>query len=44
MKCVAKIHDRAGCTFLVYCHDESKQFFFNFSEKCPTSALWRVVL
>ena len=43
-QCAAKIHNRVGCTCLVYCLDDPKQFFFDFSEKCTTAALWRVVL
>ena len=38
------IQNRTGCTCVVYCFDGPKQFFFNFSVKYATAALWRVVL
>ena len=44
IQCVTKIHNRVGCTCLAYCIDDLKQFFFDFSEKRITAALWRVVL
>ena len=43
IQCLAKIRNRIDRTCLVYCFDDPK-FFFHFSEKCPTAALWRVVL
>ena len=39
IQCVTKIHIRIGCTCLVYCLDDPKQFFFDFPEKCTTVAL-----
>ena len=43
-QCVTKIHHRVGCNCLVYCLDDPKQIFFDFSEKCTTASLLRVFL
>ena len=39
IQCVTKNHNRVGCTCLFCCLDDPKQIFFDFSEKCITSAL-----
>ena len=35
IQCATKIHNRIGCACLIYCLNDPKQFFLDFSEKCP---------
>ena len=36
--CVTKNDNRFSDTYVVYCLDDPKQIFFDFSEKCTTAA------